>query len=62
MGDKISIESILGTNMEVELADITTFGPHKAIIPVVSGTASFTGRNSFWFDPGDPLKEGFIFR
>lgn len=62
MGDKISIESILGTNMEVELAGITTFGPHKAIIPVVSGTASFTGRNSFWFDPEDPLKEGFIFR
>ena len=62
MGEKISIESILGTSMDVELAGITTYGPHKAIVPVVSGTASFTGKNSFWFDPEDPLKDGFIFR
>jgi trans-L-3-hydroxyproline dehydratase len=47
--------------MEVELAGITTYGPHKAIIPIVSGTSSFTGKNDFWFDPGDPLKEGFLF-
>lgn len=62
LGEKISIESILGTTMEVELSSLTTFGPHKAIIPIVSGTASFTGKNYFWFDPDDPLKEGFIFR
>ena len=62
MGKKISIESILGTSMDVELAGITTFGPHKAVVPVVSGTSSFTGKNSFWFDPEDPLKDGFIFR
>ena len=48
--------------MEVELAETTTFGPHKAVIPQVSGTASFTGRNIFYFDPEDPLKEGFIIR
>ncbi len=62
VGDKVSIESILGTTMDVELAGITTFGPHKSIIPVVSGTASFTGNNNFWFDPEDPLRDGFIFR
>jgi trans-L-3-hydroxyproline dehydratase len=62
MGEKISIESILGTTMEVELASLTTFGPYKAIIPVVSGTSSFTGKNNFWFDPEDPLGEGFILR
>jgi trans-L-3-hydroxyproline dehydratase len=62
MGEKISIESILGTTMEVELASLTTFGPHKAIIPVVSGTSSFTGKNNFWFDPEDPLGDGFILR
>lgn len=62
MGEKIVIESILGSTMEVEIAGLTTFGPHKAIIPVVSGKASFTGRNKLWFDPADPLKEGFIFR
>lgn len=62
MGEKITIESILGSTMEVEMTGLTTFGPHKAIIPVVSGEAFFTGRNRFWFDPEDPQKDGFIFR
>ncbi|MEA3476905.1 MAG: proline racemase family protein [Bacteroidota bacterium] len=61
-GEKMEIESILGTTMEVELAELTTFGPHSAVIPRVSGTASFTGRINFYFDPEDPLKEGFIIR
>jgi len=61
-GVAMEIESILGTTMKVEIAELTTFGPHKAVIPQVSGTASFTGRNSFCFDPEDPLKEGFIIR
>jgi len=61
-GEKIEIESILGTTMEVEVAEVTSFGPYDAVIPRVSGTASFTGQNSFWFDPKDPLKKGFIIR
>jgi trans-L-3-hydroxyproline dehydratase len=62
MGERIVIESILGTIMEVEVSGMTTFGPHKAIVPKVTGSASFTGKNQFWFDPEDTLKEGFIFR
>ena len=62
IGEAISVESILGSSMEVKAAAVTPYGPHKAIVPVVSGTASFTGRNQFWFDPDDPLKDGFIFR
>ncbi len=61
-GEKMEIESILGTTMVVEVAEVTSFGPYDAVIPRVSGTASFTGKNSFWFDPEDPLKEGFIIR
>jgi trans-L-3-hydroxyproline dehydratase len=61
-GEHMEIESILGTTMKVALAELTNFGPFDAVIPVVSGTASFTGRNQFWFDPEDPLKEGFILR
>ena len=61
-GQKLKIESILGTNMEVEFAEITSFGPYEAVIPMVSGTSSFTGSNRFCFDPGDPLKEGFLIR
>jgi len=59
---KITIESILGTTMDVKVALETSFGPHQAVIPEVNGTAFFTGKNEFWFDPDDPLKEGFIFR
>ena len=62
MGERIVIESILGTEMEVEVSGIATFGPHKAIVPRVTGVASFTGRNQFWFDPEDPLRDGFILR
>ena len=62
VGEKMEIESIIATTMEVELSSITTFGPHKAVVPTVTGSASFIGRNSFWFDPEDPLKDGFIIR
>lgn len=62
MGEKLNIESILGSTMQVELAGITTYGPHKAIIPIVTGKSSFTGKSKFWFDPEDPLRDGFIFR
>ena len=62
MNEKITIESILGTTMTVEVVEETIYGPHRSVIPEVTGRASFTGRNEFWFDPSDPLKEGFIFR
>lgn len=61
-GQKITIESILGTTMDVEVFKTLDYGSHKAVIPQVSGTAFFTGRNEFWFDPADPLREGFFMR
>lgn len=60
--EKITIESILGTTMDVEVIETTKFGTHKAVIPEVTGTAHITGQNEFYFDPDDPLKNGFIFR
>ena len=62
MNEKIVIESILGSTMAVEIVDTTKFGSYDAVIPRVSGTASFTGRHEFYFDPEDPFREGFIFR
>jgi len=62
IGEKISIESILGTTMEVMVSEITNYGPHQAVVPEVSGTAFLSGRNEFWIDPTDSLKNGFIFR
>ena len=62
LGQVITIESILGTTMEVEALEKTTFGGFEAIIPEVTGSASLTGKHTFYIDPGDPLKEGFLFR
>jgi len=61
-GETITIESILDTLMTVRVAGTTRFGPHDAVIPEVSGSASFTGRNSFWIEPDDGLKDGFLLR
>jgi proline racemase len=62
LDERITIESILDSTMSVRAAEETKFGPYDAIIPEVSGTASFTGRHEFYFDPEDPLEKGFIFR
>ncbi|UCH92148.1 MAG: proline racemase family protein [Candidatus Aminicenantes bacterium] len=61
-GESITIESILGTCMDVKIVETTRYGPYQAVIPEVSGSAWITGRNEFYFDPTDPLKKGFIFR
>jgi trans-L-3-hydroxyproline dehydratase len=62
MHEQITIESILGSTMDVRVLSKTTFGDFEAIIPEVSGTSFFTGQNDFWFDPDDPYREGFILR
>ena len=62
LGEEITIESILGSTMQVKVVEEIKLGVKDAVIPEVSGTAYFTGQNEFWFDPDDPLKEGFIFR
>lgn len=61
LNEKITVESILGSTMSVRAIEETKFGPYDAIIPEVSGTASFTGNHEFYFDPTDPLGHGFIF-
>jgi proline racemase len=62
LGEPITIESILGSTMTVRAVEQTTFGAYDAVIPEVGGTAYFTGQNQFWFDPKDPLRNGFILR
>jgi trans-L-3-hydroxyproline dehydratase len=62
LNERVTIESILGSTMSVEVVEVTKFGPYDAVIPEVSGTASITGRNEFYFDPEDPFRSGFIFR
>ena len=62
VNERITIESILGSPMSVKVVEATRFGPYDAVIPEVSGAASMTGRNEFYFDPDDPFRAGFIFR
>ena len=62
VGDQFTVESILGTTFTGEIVEATTFGPHDAVIPRVSGTSYITGRNELLVDPNDPLRHGFILR
>jgi trans-L-3-hydroxyproline dehydratase len=62
LNERVTIESILGSTMSVEVVDATKFGEYEAVVPEVSGTASFIGRNEFYFDPEDPYSSGFFLR
>jgi trans-L-3-hydroxyproline dehydratase len=62
LNERVTIESILGSTMSVEVVDVTKFGEYEAVVPEVSGTASFIGRNEFYFDPEDPYSSGFFLR
>jgi len=62
LNEKITIESILGSTMNVKVVELTQYGPYDAVVPEVSGTASITGRSEFYFDPEDDLRSGFILR
>jgi trans-L-3-hydroxyproline dehydratase len=46
----------------VKVDEVTSFGKYDAVIPEVNGTAFITGKNTFWINPDDPLKDGFILR
>lgn len=61
-GERICIESVLGSQFEVEVVRTLEYGPHHAVIPRVSGMAHITGKHVFYIDPQDPLRDGFIFR
>ena len=62
VNERVTIESILGTRMDVEIKEVVQYDRYEAVIPEVTGTAFFTGSNEFWIDLEDPLREGFIFR
>ncbi|MFL2490636.1 MAG: proline racemase family protein [Candidatus Neomarinimicrobiota bacterium] len=62
LGESIIIESIIGSTFSVKVVETTTFGNYDAVIPEVSGNAYITGKNTFWINPEDPLKNGFILK
>ncbi len=62
INEPMIIESILGTTFTAKVNSVTYFDKYEAVIPEVSGTAHITGKNEFYIDPNDPLKDGFILR
>tara|TARA_B100001758_G_scaffold244513_1_gene255987 strand:- start:555 stop:1598 length:1044 start_codon:yes stop_codon:yes gene_type:complete len=60
-GEPLVIESILGSSFSVKVDKTINLGNYKSVIPEVSGNAFITGKNTFWINPEDPLKDGFIF-
>jgi trans-L-3-hydroxyproline dehydratase len=62
LGEAITIESLIGTCFTGRVKATTAFGPHKAVIPEVEGSAYIVGRSEFLIDPQDPLKDGFVLR
>ena len=62
IGEKMTIESIMGSVFTGSVVSEEDYGPFKAVIPQVEGTAYITGMHTFVFDPKDPMKKGFILR
>jgi len=61
-GEKITIESLIGTAFEVSVAEVTRIGDRPAIVPEVCGSAYITGKHEFLIDPADPLHDGVFLR
>ncbi len=62
LNEPFSVESIIGTTFTAEATKTVQFGPYKAIVPKVTGSAHITGRSEWLIDPTDPLKSGFVLR
>ncbi|HUT13003.1 MAG TPA: proline racemase family protein, partial [Thermoguttaceae bacterium] len=62
LGEPLTVESILGTRFTVKALRTTTCGRLPAVVPEVHGQAHLTGRCEWWFDPDDPLRDGFVIR
>ena len=61
-GEAMRIESITGSVFSGSVAEDVDYGPYRAVIPEVEGTAFITGFHTFVRDPDDPLSTGFILR
>ena len=61
-GQRIVIESVIGTRFGGTVAEASRYGSHDAVIPEIDGSAFITGRHEFLIDPADPLSAGFLLR
>ena len=61
-GESMRIESITDAVFTGSVLKEVDFGPFRAVIPEVKGTAHITGMHTFVIDPKDPMKHGFLLR
>ena len=61
-GETMTIESITDSSFKGSVIKEVDYGPFKAVIPQVEGTAHITGMHTFVIDPKDSMKKGFILR
>lgn len=59
VGDSIVTESVIGSHFTGRIAEETTVGDFKAIVPQITGSAYITGVSTYLIDKDDPLKYGF---
>jgi proline racemase len=59
VGDTFRHEGILGTVFTGRVAETTTVGEYRAIVPTITGQAWITGFASYVLDPTDPFPDGF---
>lgn len=59
LDEPLIFESIIGTEFEGKIVEVTKVGKFEAVIPEITGSAFVTGFNQFVVDSEDPLKHGF---
>ena len=62
LGEVIAVESITGSVFRGSVAEELDYAGHRAVIPMITGSAFVTGMHNFVFDPEDPIQTGFILR
>jgi proline racemase len=60
VGDSMVSEGLLGLSFLGRIIGETIVANRPAILPEITGTAHITGTSQFFFDPDDPLRDGFL--
>jgi len=50
----------VGTLFKGEIVERTKVGNLEAIVPEITGSAWLMGMHKFFYNPDDPLREGFL--
>jgi proline racemase len=60
VGEKFTVESIIGSTLTGKVVEEVSFGNFKAVVPEVSGVAHIMSQSELVYDPFDPFRNGFL--